>query len=376
MLKNLVEMPDTFMITPGEHIQAWLDDCGMSVIEFCKRSEISRPTYYRILKGEQPITADTARRLELVTGASAAFWSNLESNYRLAILRQKSEQLANDQKNWIKQQPVAALIAGGFLPLDFRKRSIGDQVALLCQFYNVASVDAYMNINTSYQFAARTVKGVSSTSCALTAWLQMATLLAQKSLHTLPKYSAAAFKKTLSKVRLETAKVDNGAMSAKDFLSLIKDEFSSAGVKIMCLKKVKGIKNLQGVAFWMNEHPVIVLTLHSHAFDRIVFSLYHEAAHILDEDRALIYVTDKDEGSVEHLTDEKAAEMLIASSYNNEIENTHGIKSAIIKIAGKIGVSASIVLGRYQHLRNRFGQRRDYTMPKVSWEDIGSFAFL
>lgn len=376
MLKEEVEMTETFLIPPGEHIQAWLNDCGMSVIEFCKRTDISRPTYYRILSGEQPITADTARKLELVTGASAAFWSKLESDYRLAVLRQVAEKQAKEQKDWVKQQPITELITGGFLPPDFRKRSIGEQVLLLCQFYNVASVDAYKSINTPYKFAARTVKGISSNSYALTAWLQMAALLAQKELAHLPAYNVATFKKVLAKVRNKTTYVDDGTLSVKAFLSWAQSELSNAGVQIMCLKEVKGVKNLQGVTFWMNGHPIIVLTLHSQAFDQIVFSLYYEAAHVLDEERELIYITDKENSPIERFTDEKAAEMLIASSYNDEIINTRGAIPALINISKKLSVSASIVFGRYQHLCNCFVKRCNYAIPKVSWTDIGSFSLV
>ena len=98
MVEKMVEMTAGYLIPPGEFIQDWLNDCGMSVLEFCKRMEISKPTYYRILNGTQPITPDTARRLELVTGASAEFWSKLEADYRHQVLCQEAEEQAENQK--------------------------------------------------------------------------------------------------------------------------------------------------------------------------------------------------------------------------------------------------------------------------------------
>ena len=216
----------SFLIPPGEHIQAWLNDCGMPVLEFCKRMKISRPTYYRILNGKQPITADTARRLELVTGASASFWSKLESDYRHEMLCQEAEHLAERQKEWIKQQPIADLIAAKFLPAEFRKKTIGDQMALLCSFYSVSSIDAYKDIHTPYMFAARSVKGVESNSSALTAWLQMAARVAHKESSGLPIYNVTSFKEALEFVRRKTVCVDNGEMSFKEFLLWVKKELS------------------------------------------------------------------------------------------------------------------------------------------------------
>lgn len=373
MVEKMVEMVGSFLIPPGEHIQGWLNDCGMPVAEFCKRMEISRPTYYRILSGEQPITADTARRLELVTGASAAFWSKLESDYRHEVLCREAEHLAANQKEWIKQQPVSDLIAANFLPADFRKKSVGDQMSLLCSFYNVSSVDAYKDIHTPYMFAARAVKGVESNSLALTAWLQMAARVARKESLDLPKYNATAFKKALDAVRRKTSCVDNGEMSFKDFLLWAKTELSHVGVQVVYLKKVKDVKNLNGVAFWMNEHPIIVLTLHSCAFDRIIFSLYHEAAHILGGNRELIYVTDKEDSDIEIAADNMAAEMLIPSSFNDQICLANGSLAALRSIAKKIGVSVALIVGRYQKICNRFFTQRNYKMPMIKWDDIGSW---
>ena len=116
-MNAIVEMTSSYLIPPGEYIQDWLNDCGMSAIEFCKRMEISKPTYYRILNGTQPITTDTARRLELVTGACAEFWNKLETDYRHQLLCQEAEQRAKEQKEWIKEQPIADLIAADFLPV-------------------------------------------------------------------------------------------------------------------------------------------------------------------------------------------------------------------------------------------------------------------
>ncbi|MBQ9430078.1 MAG: hypothetical protein IJU44_00855 [Kiritimatiellae bacterium] len=373
MNEKLIEMTGGYLLPPGEHIQDWLIECGMPVLEFCKRMEFSRPTYYRILNGTQPITADTARKLELVTGASAEFWCKLEADYRHQVLCQKAEEQAANQKNWIKKQPVSDLIAANFLPADFKKRRLGEQLSALCSFYNVSSVDAYEEIHTPYSFAARAVKGVESNSTALTAWLQMATHVALDHIPALGPYDADAFRKALDAVRQRTAAIDAGTLVVKDFLLLAKAELAKTGVEVIYLKKVKDVKNLNGVAFWLKEHPVIVLTLHSCALDRIVFSLYHEAAHILEGKHELIYVTDKSSSDIELATDAKASEMLIPSMFDDQICLGNGSLSAMRDIAKRVGVSVALVVGRYQKLCNRFFSPKEYRVPMIKWDDIGSW---
>lgn len=373
MVEKMVEMVQSYLVPPGEHIQAWLDDCGMPVMEFCKRMEISRPTYYRILNGTQPINADTARRLEFVTGASAAFWSKLESDYRQAELAQSAEIQAEKQKSWIKRQPIADLISSGFLPADFRKRSLGEKMSSLCAFYNVSSVDAYQEIHTPYAFAARTVKGVESNSAALTAWLQMSARVALKDIASLPAYSAMSFKKALDFIRRSSVRVDSGDITFKDYLLFAKSELARVGVQVIYLKKVKDVKNLNGVAFWLKDHPVIVLTLHSCAMDRIVFSLYHEAAHILDGRQDLIYVTDKENSDIEIAADEMAAELLIPKCHDETIKHSAGSIPLLTELAKEIGVSLALVVGRYQKLCDSYVAVRHYRMPSIKWDQIGSW---
>jgi HTH-type transcriptional regulator/antitoxin HigA len=373
MVKKKGEIMGEYPIPPGEFIQDWLNDCGMPVMEFCKRLEVSKPTYYRILNGTQPITPDTARRLELVTGASAEFWSKLESDYRHQVLCIEAEKQAEKQRNWIKKQPISDLIAANFLPSDFRKRTIGEQLSAICSFYNVSSVDAYEEIHTPYSFAARAVKGVESNSIALTAWLQMAARVALEKITELPPYDVSKFKSALSLVRSRTSAVDADEITFKDFLLFVRDEFAQAGAQVVYLKKVKNVKNLNGVAFWLKEHPIIVLTLHSCAFDRIVFSLYHEASHILDGKQDLIYVTDKENSDIELRADAFAADCLIPSSYDDQIRQSNGSLTCLRSIAKNVGVSVALIVGRYQKICNCYFTQRGYKMPSIQWSEIGSW---
>ncbi len=376
MMNAIVEMTSSYLIPPGEYIQDWLNDCGMSAVEFCKRMEISKPTYYRILNGTQPITTDTARRLELVTGACAEFWNKLETDYRHQLLCQEAEQRAKEQKEWIKEQPIADLIAADFLPVDFWKKSVGEQLATLCSFYGVSSVSAYDQIHTPYAFAARTVKGVVSNSKALTAWLQMAARVALEHIPHLRPYDINKFKTSLDLIRYKTQEIDSRELTFVNFLLQAREELAKSGVEVIYLKKVKNVKNLNGVVFWMKEHPVIVLTLHSGAFDRILFSLYHEAAHILNDDPKFIYVTDREDSEIEKRADRYAAEMLIPKKFDASICSSNGKIYTLQRIAQDLKISVAVVVGRYQKLRNHYFPIDGYVNPKINWAEIGGWRLI
>ena len=74
-----------------------METLGMTQRDLAGRTGITVQTLNRIFKGEQPITYETANKLELVTGVPAGFWNNLEAQYReqLAKMEQNKEMKAH-----------------------------------------------------------------------------------------------------------------------------------------------------------------------------------------------------------------------------------------------------------------------------------------
>lgn len=85
------EYEPNYAITPGETLKETIESLNMTQKELAIRTGLTEQTIIRIFKGEQPITYETANKLELVTGVPARFWNNLESNYReqLAKIEEK-----------------------------------------------------------------------------------------------------------------------------------------------------------------------------------------------------------------------------------------------------------------------------------------------
>ncbi len=73
--------PD-YAVPPGATLEETMESLGMTQRDLGTRTGLTVQTLNRIFKGEQPITYETANKLELVTGIPAAFWNNLEAQYR------------------------------------------------------------------------------------------------------------------------------------------------------------------------------------------------------------------------------------------------------------------------------------------------------
>jgi addiction module HigA family antidote len=68
-------------IHPGEILAEDLDDIGVSQAELARALGVPRSRIGAIIRGERPITADTALRLSRCFGTSDSYWINMQAHY-------------------------------------------------------------------------------------------------------------------------------------------------------------------------------------------------------------------------------------------------------------------------------------------------------
>ena len=88
--KKLYGFEPDYAIAPGETLKEVMESLNMSQKELGIRTDLTVQSLNRIFKGIQPISYETANKLELATGVPARMWNNLEAQYR--------EQLAKNKK--------------------------------------------------------------------------------------------------------------------------------------------------------------------------------------------------------------------------------------------------------------------------------------
>jgi addiction module HigA family antidote len=85
---------------PGEHLrQDFLPEHGLTAGALAKAMGLKdRTRIERVVRGQQPITADTALRLARVFGTSPQFWMNLQTSHDLSVIAiAKRDELAKIQ---------------------------------------------------------------------------------------------------------------------------------------------------------------------------------------------------------------------------------------------------------------------------------------
>lgn len=83
------EFKPDYVVLLGESIKEMIDYMGITQKDFAQRLDITEQSLIEILQGKQPITHETAFKLELVTDVSNEFWLAREANYQKHLTRLK-----------------------------------------------------------------------------------------------------------------------------------------------------------------------------------------------------------------------------------------------------------------------------------------------
>jgi len=346
--------PD-YAIPPGETLKEVMESLDMTQKELSIRTGLTVQSLNRISKGEQPITYETANRLELTTGISARMWNNLESQYReqLAKIRER-EQLESDL-NWLKTIPTRELIERGAIARQEEKALLLRETL---KFYGVSSVPAWKDIWEEPAVAARRSHCFETCPGPASAWLRLGEIEAHQ-IDCTP-YDKNKFSRAVERIRLLTVK------DPEEFIPEMRSLCSKAGVALALIPEMKKVP-WNGATRWLSAaKAMILLNLRGKTEDQFWFSFFHEAGHTLHDSKKDVYINDGSRNDPrESKADKFAAETLIPNDLEQKIAILRSGED-IKKIAKKLKISPGIVVGRYQHLTQKWS-RFNNLKRKFKW---------
>lgn len=347
--------PD-YAVPPGATLEDTMEALGMSQRELATRTGLTVQTLNRIFKGEQPITFETANRLELVTGTPAALWNNLESLYRGQLSKIAQARQLADQVGWLKTIPVKELTARQVIPAE---KEPGQVVREVLRFYGVSSVEAWHALWDQPAAAARRSPLLKSSPGPTSAWLRLGQLEA-RSIDCAP-YDRRRFSANLQSIRTLTTQ------EPRVFVPEMRRLCAQAGVALALVPEIKGAP-WSGATEWLTPSKAMILVnLRGKSEDRFWFTFFHEAGHVLHDSKRSTFI---DDGSSyrnqpeEQDADTFAAEILIPAVHNPEIRAAR-TEAEIQKIATKLKVSPGIVVGRYQFLNQQWSHFNGLKTPLI-----------
>jgi len=306
----------------------------------------------RIIKGQRPVDADSALRLEMAIGLSA---QELLQTQVLFDIRKAQEKFSPEVKEKIalgkevySLVPVGEMISRGWLPEVNPSSDARDLKASLEAFF-----DGKKLTDLELAYAAKKTNEFDATSPSQLAWLGRAKQVA-RSCEVLRKYDEREFSQILEALKPLLADEKSVAQVAH-LLSL-------HGIRLVYVEKLKSSK-IDGACMWLDqESPVVAMSLRYDRNDNYWFVLRHELEHVRNRDGMVMPAVD----SVDAL---EACEDAANRAYENFIDPDDSIPefirtsritlTGVKSLAQAMNLHPGLVIGRIQFLTKRYSLLRN-----------------
>jgi addiction module HigA family antidote len=334
--KRYPHEPD-YVVTPGEILHDTIDALHMSQAELATRTGLSRKTINLIIQGHEPISHETALRLERVTRVPASFWNSLEAKYRERVVRrEEKERLARDLK-WLDTIPVKELIERGAIPEQ------GDRVALLdavLAFFGVNSPKEWGAVWLQPQAHFRQSRAFNGNPGAVASWMRLGELAGQQ--QECQPFNKGPFKEALEEIRGLTVE------GPEAFVPRMVELCAAAGVALVFVREIDGAP-VSGACQWLApDKALIQMTLRGKSDDLFWFTFFHEAGHILRHGKKDKFVDDgQGDDEKEEEANRFAEDILIPRSRVQELFRLSA-PGEIIEFARSINIAPGVAVGRLQ----------------------------
>ena len=324
----------SFIATPpGATIKEQLKDRKMSQKEFAARMDMSEKHISKLINGEVQLTPEVAVRLEIVLGAPAKFWNNLEAIYREKLIKVAAENAMDKDEALAKQLPYNEMAKFGWIP---ETRDSKEKVMNLRKYFEVVELSLLENKQIT-RIACRRLAVTEKGDFALLAWVQEAKIKA-RNIETSP-INMKELIRIIPEIRTMTV------LKPKEFCPKIKRMLAECGIALVFLPHLKG-SFLQGASFMDGNKIVVGLTARGKDADKFWFSLFHELGHIL---LGHINQSDGTTDEDEEAADNFAKETLIPTVEFNAFTSLNDFsKTSICAFAQKQNILCGIVVGRLQ----------------------------
>jgi HTH-type transcriptional regulator/antitoxin HigA len=345
---------------PGTFIAEELDARGWAQADLAYILGIDVSQLNRLIKGTTDITPDSAVALGDAFDMPAEFFLNLQKMYALHRAK-KADPGVRTRASWLSVFPVREMIKRGWIE-DAEPALLHLQ---MLRFFGKNSVEEIPFVSEA-QIVPHAAKKAAyeETTPPQYVWLHRVRKIAE-SITDCPTYSEDALRRVLPAVRAH--------MLDKDDLIHIPQLLWSSGVRLIFVEALPGSK-IDGVCVWLNDQPVIGLTMRLDRLDNFCFVLRHEIEHVLRGDGREESFAPVDEIGVdaENATDlplceiqanKAAAEFCVPRDLlNSFIERKSPFISErdVLAFAARIKINPCVVVGQIQNKTKKYGWLRKY----------------
>jgi HTH-type transcriptional regulator/antitoxin HigA len=326
---------------PGDTLRELLQERGMTQRDLARRAGLSPQHVNRLVQGLVPLSAEIARRLELVTGTPARLWNRLEADYRSDLERLRSQRDLAAGAWWLARMPVRELADRGVLPAE--PQDMASRVEQLLRFFGVASVQAWDDVYGNLAGSSGQSRAHDVQAGAVAAWLRLGEIAAQDV--PCEPYDRAGLRAAVPGLRALTA--EPLARSRPQ----LRRACAEHGVAVVFVKELSGAQ--ASVTRWLT--PVKALIQLSFQYrrtdDELWSAFFHEMHHVLRRGRDGVLTEVSQAGTRdprEAEADQFSRDLLIPPRAARGLPAL-GSATAVCDFAWQLGVGPGIVVGRLQH---------------------------
>jgi HTH-type transcriptional regulator/antitoxin HigA len=260
------ELHPAQLVLPGRILKRELEARGWTQRDLAAILGRPEQVISEIIGGSKQITPETSVELGHAFGTSPEFWYNLEANYRLELARTQAQgDVIARRSRLYAELPLREMASRGWLVL---LESVADLEAEVAGYLGVPVLPGPPRL--AARLRGSSVRPV--LTYAQLAWLRRAEALAHNQTGIVPWRDDH-----LEPLARELA----GHMRLAEDVALVPATLARWGVRFVLLRHLAKTY-LDGAAFWLEEGPVVVLTLRYDRIDAFWFTLMHELAHLAE----------------------------------------------------------------------------------------------
>ena len=346
---------------PGEHLAEYLEARGWAQAEFARLADLTPKLVSEIINGKNPVTPDTAIKLERVLGLKDYIWLGLQRDWDLHQARLRAMEVAPEQKSWLARFPIKEMKAQRLLP---DTTSDGSLLDALLRLLGVGDPFAYNAKCNGFAVQHRQSQSFESSSDHVFTWLMLGEQRARAM--NLPPFNEARFDKAVRTIRGLTRE------DPKIFEPEMKRLCHEAGVGMIFVKPL-GQTRLFGSAWWIdgNQRAVIQMSLRMKTNDHFWWTFFHECGHIALH-RGKNFADDQNAtGDGPEAEADRWADAIIYGHNRlpSILANPPKSEMGVRRLADELDLHPGIVVGMLQHYEKLPYRNLNHLKAKFQWAD-------